>query len=206
MKTIRLGYFYSFSMLDAMHARIPIASNRKNPKPKFHPCIYTLVHLSDQSIDLILAVSEITTLYEMTELAGSETSSWVGELEWPEEVGGLLEVGADSEDLVDQIFHADNAVLAKRPLDDGVVGESNALLLNLSVSTLVDELTDGLQVGVSISDPWLDNLEHFKGGLGHANKDTIVDLKETEELENLAGLWCNLVDTRLLLETNSFDR
>lgn len=33
------------------------------------------------------------------------------------------------------------------------------------------------------------------GRLRHFHKDTIVDLQETEELEDLAGLGCNLVDT-----------
>jgi hypothetical protein len=113
-----------------------------------------------------------------------------------QEVGGLLEVGTNGEDLVDQVLHADNAILAEVLLDDGVVGESNALLVDLSVSTLVDELANGLEVGVSVGDPWLDDLEHFKGSLGHANKDTVVDLEKTEELEDLAGLWCDLVDTR----------
>ena len=107
----------------------------------------------------------------------------------------MLEVGTDGEDLVDQILHADNAVLAKAVLDDRVIGESDALLVNLSVSTLVDELTNSLEVWVSIGDPWLDDLQHLEGGLGHANEDTIVDLEETEELENLAGLWRDLVDT-----------
>jgi hypothetical protein len=124
-------------------------------------------------------------------------------LERPQEVGSLLEVGADGEDLVDQILHADNAVLAKVLLNDGVVGEGNALLVDLSISTLVDELTDSLQVGVSIGDPWLDNLQHLKSGLGHADKDTVVDLEETEELEDLAGLWCDLVDT---LDTDNEDQ
>ena len=131
----------------------------------------------------------------MAELASAETTSWVAELEWPEEVGGLLEVGVDGVDLVDQILHADDAVLAEVGLDDGVVGKSNALLVDFSISTLVDELTDSLQVGVTVSDPWLDNLQHLKSSLGHADKDTIVDLEKTEELEDLAGLWCNLVDT-----------
>jgi len=69
------------------------------------------------------------------------------------------------------------------------------LLVDLSVSTLVNELTNSLEVGVSVSNPWLDDLEHLEGGLGHADEDTIVDLDETEELEDLARLWCNLVDT-----------
>lgn len=161
-----------------------------------------LVHLADESVDLVLTVTKVTTLNEVAELASAETTGWVGELEWPEEVGGLLEVWSDSEDLVDEILHADDAVLAERSLDDGVVGKSNALLLDLSVTALVDELADGLQVWITVGDPWLDNLEHLKGGLGHANEDTVVDLKETEELEDLAWLWSDLVDT---LDTDDED-
>jgi hypothetical protein len=131
----------------------------------------------------------------MSEFPGAETPGWVAELEWPQEVGSLLEVGANSEDLVDQILNADNAILAEAALNESIVGESNALLVNLSISTLVDELADGLQVGVSVGNPWLDDLQHLKCGLGHANEDTVVDLEKTKELENLSGLWCNLVDT-----------
>ena len=134
----------------------------------------------------------------MAELPGAETTSWVAQLEGPEEVGSLLEVGTNGEDLVNQILHADNAVLAQVRFDDRVIGEGNALLVDLSVSTLVDEFTNSLQIRVSIGNPWLDNLEHLESGLCHADKDTIVDLKETEELEDLSGLWCNLVDTGFL--------
>lgn len=156
---------------------------------------YFLVHLSDESVDLVLAVTQVTSLDEVAEFASAEATGRVGELEWPQEVGGLLEVGSDGVDLVDEILHADDAVLAEVGLDDGVVGESNALLVDLSVSALVDELADGLEVGVTVGDPWLDDLEHLEGGLGQADENTVVDLEKTEELEDLAGLWCNLVDT-----------
>ena len=159
--------------------------------------------MSDQSVDLVLTVTEVTTKNVVVELSWAETTSWVAELEWPEEVGSLLEVGADGEDLVDQIFHTDDTVLAEAGLDDGVVGKSNTLLVDLSVTTLVDELTDGLEVGVTIGDPWLNDLKHLEGSLGHANEDTVVDLKKTEELEDLAGLWCDLVDT---LDTDNEDQ
>jgi len=139
----------------------------------------------------------------MLEFARSESSSWVAELEWPQEVGSLLEVGTNSEDLVDQVLHANDPIFAKAGLDDGVIGESNTLLVNLSISTLVDELTGSLEVGVSICDPWFNNLEHLEGGLSHANEDTIVDLEETEKLKDLAGLWCDLVDT---LDTDNKDQ
>ncbi len=154
-----------------------------------------LVHLADERVDGVLTVAEVTALNEVLELAGAEATSGVGELEGPQEVGDLLEVGADRVDLVDEILNADNAVLAEALLDDGVVGKSNALLVDLSVSALVDELLDGLQVGVTVGDPGLDNLEHLGGGLGGTDEDTVVDLEETEELEDLAGLGGNLVDT-----------
>lgn len=131
----------------------------------------------------------------MFELPRTEAASGVAELEWPEEVGSLLEVGANSEDLVDQILHADNAVLSEVGLNESVVSESNALLVNLAITTLVDELSDGLEVGVSIGNPGLDDLEHLEGGLCQADEDTIVDLEETEELEDLARFRRNLVDT-----------
>jgi len=131
----------------------------------------------------------------MTKFSRSESSSRVAELEWPQEVGSIFEIGSDGEDLVDQILNADNTILAKAVLNNSVVGKSNALFVDLSISTLVDELTGGLKVGVSVGNPWLDNLQHLKSGLGHADKYTIVDLEKTEKLEDLAGLWCDLVDT-----------
>lgn len=131
----------------------------------------------------------------MLELAGAEAASGVGELEGPEEVGGLLEVGADGVDLVDEILHADDAVLAEVLLDDGVVGEGNTLLVDLSVTALVDKLLDGLEVGVTVGDPRLDDLDHLGGGLSDLDENSVVDLEETEKLEDLAGLGGDLVDT-----------
>jgi hypothetical protein len=151
--------------------------------------------LSDQSIDLVLSVTQVTALNIMFELSRTEAASGVAELEWPEEVGSLLEVGANSEDLMDQVLHANNAVFSKVGLNESVISESNALLINLAITTLVDELSDGLEVGVSIGNPGFDNLEHLEGGLCQADEDTIVDLEEAEELEDLARLRRNLVDT-----------
>jgi len=158
-----------------------------------------LVHLSDESIDVFLTVTKVTTLNEVLELAGSEATSGVGQLEGPNEVAGLLEVGANSVDLVDQVLNANNTVLAKVVLDQLVVGESDALLVDLAVSTLVDQLTDGLEVGVAVSDVGVDNGQHFLGSLGQLDEGTVVDLEEPEELEDLARLGGNLVDTAQLL-------
>ena len=61
----------------------------------------------------------------------------------------LLEVGAGGDDLVDQVLDAENVVLAEVLLDDLVVGEGDALLADLAVSALVDQFTDGLEVGLA---------------------------------------------------------
>jgi len=154
-----------------------------------------LVHAGNEGRDSLFAVTKVTALDVVKEFALVEATERVGELEGPQEVGGLLEVGADSEDLVDQILHADDAVLGKVLLDNGVVGKSDTLLVDLTVTTLVDELTDSLEVGVTPGDEGLDDLEHLNGGLGQADEDTVVDLEKTEELEGLALLGVDLVDT-----------
>ena len=159
----------------------------------------SLVHLPDELVDELLAVTEVTALDEVLELPGAETTSGRGQLEGPEEVGGLLEVGADGVDLVDEVLDRGDAELLEATLDDVVGGDGNALLVDLGVPALVDELTDGLQVGVAVGDEGLDDLQHLEGGLGEPDEDTVVDLEETEELEGLALLGVNLVDTAMEL-------
>ena len=131
----------------------------------------------------------------MVELAGLEAAVGVGQLEGPQEVVDLLEVGANGVQLVDQILHTDDAVLAEVLLDDLVVGEGNTLLVDLAVSALVDELTDALQVGVTVGNVGVDDGEHLLGGLGEADEGAVVDLEQTEQLQDLAGLGSDLVDT-----------
>ena len=63
-----------------------------------------LVHLADKPVDLILTVTQITTLNEMLELPGAETTSGGRKLEWPKEVGCLLEVGSNGIDLMNQVL------------------------------------------------------------------------------------------------------
>lgn len=63
------------------------------------------------------------------------------ELEGPQEVGGILEVGADSEDLVDEVLNALNVVrLAELALDNKVVGDWHTLAVVLNIAALVDQL------------------------------------------------------------------
>ena len=131
----------------------------------------------------------------MLELSSTETSVGVRQLERPQEVVCLLEVGADGEDLVNQVLHADNAVLAKAVLDELVVGKSNTLLIDLSISALVDELSHGLEVGVAVGNIRVDDRQHLLGSLGQLDENTIIDLEESKKLKDFSRFGSNLVDT-----------
>ncbi len=52
---------------------------------------------------------------------------------------------------MNEILDGEDVILAKRSLDDLVVGERNALLVDLAVSALVDQLADGLEVGLAVN-------------------------------------------------------
>lgn len=114
---------------------------------------------------------------------------------------------------MDQVLNAENVVFAKVLLDDLVVGEGNTLLVDLAVSALVDQFTDGLEVGLTseaslasvpkivanrlpVCDVGLNKSEHLLGSAGGLDEHTIVDLEEAEELQDFSGFWCDLVDTR----------
>ena len=124
-----------------------------------------------------------------------ESSSGASELEGPEEAGSLSEVRSAGEDLVDDVLNAKETVLAKGSLDDAVVSDGNALLVNVGKSALVDELADSLEGGVAEGDVGLDDAEHLKDGLGETNEDTVVELAQAQQLQDLAGLGAHVVDT-----------
>ena len=139
-------------------------------------------------------VTVVTAFVEVSELLGETTSGSV-ELERPEEVGGLLEVRTDGVDFVNEIFDGEDSVLAEDLFDLFVIDERNTLAVQLSITTLVDEFTDSLEVGVTIGNEGFDKTEHFNGGLVQTDKDSIVDLAETEESQDLLDLGGNLVNT-----------
>jgi hypothetical protein len=156
---------------------------------------YNLVHGLDQVVNEVFTVTGSTALDEVVELALGPHVVRVGKLEGPQEVVGFTEVGTNCGDFVDQVFDTDDVVLAQSLFNDGVVTESDALLVDLGISTLVDEFTDGLEVGFTVGNIGFNQLEHFSSGLVEADKDTVVDLEKTQQLEDLARLGSNVVDT-----------
>ena len=135
-----------------------------------------LVHLLDQRIDLILAVPQITTLDKVLELSRPETAGRVAQLERPEEVARLLEIWPHGDQLVDEILHAHDAILAQVIFDQLVVGKGDTLLVDLAVATFVDEFADGLEGRIPVGDIGFDDLEHLPGGFCETDEYSVVDL------------------------------
>ena len=80
---------------------------------------------------------------------------------------------------MNQILNTDNAKFAQILLNDLVVGERYPLFVDLSVSALVDKVTDRFYVWEAIRDIRFDYFEHFGGGFGEFDEDAVVDLEET---------------------------
>ena len=121
---------------------------------------------------------------------------WGVQLEWPQEVVGLLEGWSNSPDLVDEVLNAVDALLAEGTSDDAVVSQRDSGAVDLSVATLVDESADAVAGWVAVGDVWLDSPDHVDGGAVEADKHSIVDLSESEQLHDLLALGVQLVDTR----------
>ena len=92
---------------------------------------YWSEHAEDKLVDELLSVAPVASSLERVSFLW-ESSSWGSELEWPQEVVGFLEVGTNSGDLVDQILHWDDSVLAQNLFDDCVVGDGDSLLVYLT--------------------------------------------------------------------------
>lgn len=107
---------------------------------------FRLQHAADEAVDVLLTITELTTLHEGDALL-VETAVGAVELERPEEVVGLTEVPANGVDLVHKILDADDAVLAESLLDHRVLRDRDALAVDLAETALVDQLPNGLEVG-----------------------------------------------------------
>jgi len=127
-------------------------------------------------------------------LAGESTAG-VGELEWPQEVVGLLEVGTDGVNFVDEVGSALDSGALESLSNNSVGGDRNALLVDLSESTFVDKILDGGASGVAVSDVRFDQSEHSDGGFVQLHESAVVKLTKTKELHDFLGLGRNSNDT-----------
>lgn len=116
---------------------------------KGHTHTHFLVHCTDEPVDGVLAVAVVTALDKVVALLDPTARGGV-ELEWPDGGVDLLELAANGENLVDKVLHADDAVLAKALLNHLVVCDWDAVLVDLQVAALEQELAHRLDVGVAV--------------------------------------------------------
>ena len=140
----------------------------------------------------------------MLELSSSPSTGWIAQFERPQEVVCLLEIRSNRENLMNQILHTLDSIFAQRLGDKCIIRQWNTRAINLSVSALVDEVTDRLEVGFAVGDVGLYDLEHFLSGFGEFNEDAVVDLQETKELQDLSRFGCHFVNTyKLTMHTKN---
>lgn len=156
-------------------------------------------HSVDELVDEFLSVAPGTTVLVGVSL-GSEALLGAVELEGPQEVVGNLEVSADGGDFVDEVLNAGNADLGEGVLDDLVVGQRDSGAVDLAVASLVDELADGGDGGVSVGHVGLNSSDHVHGGLVQSHEHTVVELSESQELEDLFASGVQLVDTKVSID------
>jgi hypothetical protein len=96
---------------------------------------------------------------------------------------------------VDEVLHAGDSVLTEFTLDDAVVGERKSSSLDFTASSFVDELRNSLSGWISVGNEWLDHLDHVPCGFVKLDEHGVVQLSQSEELEDFLWLWCKLSDT-----------
>lgn len=134
----------------------------------------------------------------MLEFSCPPSARRIAQLERPQKVVCLLEIRSNRENLMNQILNTLNSVFAQRLSNEGIIRQWNTRTAYLSVSTLVNEVTDRLEVGFAVGDVRLDNLEHFLSRFGMLDEDSIVDLQETKELHNFTRFGRHFIDTDML--------
>ena len=83
------------------------------------------VHALNDLVDQFFTVAPHASVCEWMPLL-LPASLWGVQLDWPEEVVGLLEVWSDSPDLVNKILDAANALFTKNLSNDAVVSQGNS--------------------------------------------------------------------------------
>ena len=96
---------------------------------------------------------------------------------------------------MDEVLNGVDVVLSEGLLNEVVGLEGDSLSVDLAVSSLENEFSDGVLGGVSVGDVGLNSSEHIDGGSVELDEDTIVELSESEESHDSDGLGVEFVNT-----------
>ena len=96
---------------------------------------------------------------------------------------------------MDEVLHTGDSVLTEFTFDDTVIGERKSSSLDFTASSFVDKLGDSLSGWITVGNEWLDHLDHVPCGFVKLDENGVVQLSQSEELEDFLWLWCKLSDT-----------
>lgn len=96
---------------------------------------------------------------------------------------------------MDEILNTGDSVFTEFTFNNTVVGEWKSSSLDFTATSFVDELGDSLSGWITVGNEWLDHLDHVPCGFVKLNEDGIVQLSQSEELQDFLWLWCKLSDT-----------
>jgi hypothetical protein len=153
-----------------------------------------LKHSSNQGVDFFFSISPVTSLLERMSFVVESALGGV-ELKGPEEVVGFLEMRTTGDEFVDQFFDRLNTDSAQTLLNDFIGSKRDSLLIDLSVSSLVDQIRNEVSGGVAKGDIRFNLLKHIQSGSVYSDQSGVVDLSKSEQLEDLSDLRSQMVDT-----------
>ena len=96
---------------------------------------------------------------------------------------------------MDEILNTGNSVFTEFSFNNGVIGDWKSSSLDFTASSFVDEFADGLSGWITVCNEWLNHLDHVPCGFVEFDENGVVELSQSEELEDFLWLWGKLSDT-----------
>ena len=151
-------------------------------------------HVGDELVDVLFTVAPGTSLHVRVSLLLEALGGGV-KLEWPQEVVGFLEFWSTGDNFMNKILNTGDSDFTEFTFNDAVVGEWKSSSLDFTAASFIDEFADSLSGWITVGNEWLNHLDHVPCGLVEFDENGVVQLSQSEELQDFLWLWCKLSDT-----------
>ena len=96
---------------------------------------------------------------------------------------------------MDEVFDASNTDFTEFSFNDAVVSERKSSSLDFTAASFIDEFADSLSGWITVGNEWLNHLDHVPCGFVKLDENGVVQLSQSEELQDFLWLWSKLSDT-----------
>ena len=119
----------------------------------------TLVHPCDKPVDLVFPVASNCTFYKMGGLF-LHSILWRRQFEGSQKIVSFFETVSNSTDLMNQIHHAEDAVLPRDRAINMLSIRAIHFFVDFALATLADQFIYGLSVWVPPNNVWFHSSQH----------------------------------------------